>query len=264
MKELQSGIIGATLKTILAIKTVVFVGYSFGDEDFIQIINYLRNEMGEIYPHIYIVTLDKTLKERLNYENSTSIVTSGTFFLHQLKLALIDKKIIKNNNIYWLIDALYDEINKLHEKVSGIDLTKYPGAIYTLSYQDGIIHSFERFLQNYITGEYNQPGRMGKIAGKYEEWIKKANIAGDFWNEAYYEGYTNGLVLLEAIEDDNNIVNECPFLYLPNAKIALTTYTIFMDELTRVSRKNDKFLKYAKKIIEEKIGDGMVVHHPPY
>lgn len=264
LKELQSGIIGATLKTILATKTVVFIGYSFGDEDFVQIINYLRSEMGEIYPHIYIVTLDETLKERLNYENATSIVTSGTFFLHQLKLALIDKKIIKNIDIYWLIDTILGEIKKLHEKVSGIDLIKYPGAIYALSYQDGIIHSFERFLQNYKTGEYNQPGRMGKIAGKYEERIEKAHSAGNFWDEAYYEGYVNGLVLIEAIEDDNNIINEFPYLYLPNAEVALTTYSVFWDELIRVSKKNDKFFKYAKKIVDKNIGEGMVVHHPPY
>ena len=89
-------------------------------------------------------------------------------------------------------------------------------------------------------------------------------MAGNYWDEAYYEGYVNGLVLLETIEDDNNIINECPFLYLPNAKVVLTTYTIFMDELTRVSKKNDKFLKYAKKIIDKSIGEGIVVHHPPY
>ncbi len=71
-------------------------------------------------------------------------------------------------------------------------------------------------------------------------------------------------MLIEAIEDNINIVNEFPLLYLPNAKIALTTYTIFIDELTRVSKKNDKFLKYAKKIINEYIGEGIVVHHPPY
>lgn len=77
----------------------MFIGFSFGDEDFSQIINYLREEMGDIFPHIYIVTLDETLKDRLAYKNSTSIVTSGTFFLHQLKLQLIEKGIIKNHSV---------------------------------------------------------------------------------------------------------------------------------------------------------------------
>jgi hypothetical protein len=263
-KELQNGIIGATLKTILATKTVVFIGFSFGDEDFAQIINYIRDEMGEIYPHVYIVTLDETLNARLDYKNSTFIVTSGTFFLHKLKLALIDKGVIKNYSIYPLIDTVLGELENLHEKVSHINLIEYPCAIYTLSYQDGVIHAFERFLQNYCTGEYNQPGRSGRIARKYVERVEKYHESGNYWDEAYYEGYVNGLVLVEACENDNSIVKEFPFLYLPNAKLPLTTYIIFMDELARVSRVRSKYLKYAKTVVNKKVGTDFVVHHPPY
>jgi len=263
-KELQNGIIGATLKAILATKTVVFIGFSFGDEDFAQIINYIRDEMGDIYPHVYIVTLDETLKARLNYKNSAFIVTSGTYFLHELKLALIDKGVIKNYSICPLIDTVLGELEKLHEKVSRINLIEYPCAIYTLSYQDGAIHAFERFLQNYQTGEYNRPGRSGRIAKEYEEWIEAYHETGNYWDEAYYEGYVKGLLLVEACENDNSIVNKFPFLYLPNAKQPLTTYTIFMDELARVSRGRSKYLKYAETIVNKKASTDFVVHHPPY
>jgi len=263
-KQLQNGIIGATLKSILATKTVVFIGFSFGDEDFNQIINYIRNEMGNIYPHVYIVTLDETLRERLIYKNSTFMVTSGTFFLHEIKLELIKKGVIKNYSIYSLIENVLGELEDLHEKVSRINFIEYPCAIYTLSYQDGVIHAFERFLHNYQTGEYNQPGRLGRIAGKYEEWTENFHKAGNYWDEAYYEGYINGLVLIEACENDNSIVNEFPFLYLPNAKQPLTTYTIFMDELARVSRGSSKYQRFAKTIVNKKAGVDLVVQHPPY
>ena len=73
LDQLRNGIIEATLKTFLATKTVVFVGFSFGGEDFNQIIDYLRKELGAIYPHIYFVTLDTSLKDRLKYQNSTAI-----------------------------------------------------------------------------------------------------------------------------------------------------------------------------------------------
>src|SRR5690606_30134800 len=63
-KNLQTGIIGSFLKTILATKVVVFVGYSFSDFDFNKIYNYLKKEMGNILPHCYIVTLDKTFEEK--------------------------------------------------------------------------------------------------------------------------------------------------------------------------------------------------------
>jgi len=263
-KELQNGIIGATLKTILAKKTVVFVGFSFGDEDFTQIFSYLRNEMGDIYPHVYFVTLDETMKERLNFKNSTYIVTSGTFFLHKLKLALIDEGIIKKCSIYPIINTVLAEIEELHKKVANINLIEYPCAIYTLSYQDGVIHAFERFFQNYQTGEYNQPGRLGRIAGQYEEWIVKYHEAGNYWDEAYCEGYLNGLVLIEECERDNSIINTFPFLYLPSAKQPLITYAVFNEELARVSHGKSKYLRFAKTIINKKVGAGFVVQHPPY
>lgn len=263
-KELQNGIIGATLKTILATKTVVFIGFSFGDEDFTQIINYIREEMGEIYPHVYIVTLDETLNARLDYKNSTFIVTSGTFFLHELKLALIDKGVIKNHSIYGLIYNVLEELEKLHDKVSHINLIEYPCAIYALSYQDGVIHAFERFLQNYQTGEYNQPGRIGIIAKKYVERVEILHKAGNYWDEAYNEGYLNGLIFIEALEDDGSILKEFPFLFLPNAKKSLTTYETFMEELARVSQGRSTYLKYAKAIVNENTDTDIVVHHPPY
>ena len=262
--QLQNGIVGATLKSILATKTVVFIGFSFGDEDFSQIINYLRLEMGEIFPHIYIVTLDETLKDRVAYKNSTSIVTSGTFFLHQLKLELIEKGVIKNHSAFPLITEALWTMDELHEKVSTIDLCQYPCAIYTLAYQDGVIHAFERFQKNYKTGEYNQPGRLGRIAGKYEEWTENYLEAENYWDAAYYEGYVNGLVLIEACEGEDDTLNKFPFLFLPNAKQALTSYDIYMDELKRISRGRSKYQKQAKEIVKKNAGGGLVVHHPPY
>ena len=262
--ELQNGIVGATLKSILATKTVVFIGFSFGDEDFSQIIDYLREEMGDIFPHIYIVTLDETLKDRLAYKNSTSIVTSGTFFLHQLKFELIEEGVIKNHSVPPVVTEALVEMKELHHKVSMLDLCQYPCAVYTLSYQDGVIHAFERFLQNYKTGEYNEPGRLVRVAGKYMEWTENYLAAENYWDASYYEGYVNGLVFIEACEDEDDIMNKFPFLFLPNAKKELSSYDIYMNELRRVSRSRSKFQKQAKEIVRATAGGGLVIHHPPY
>lgn len=262
--ELQNGIVGATLKSILATKTVVFIGFSFRDEDFSQIIDYLRKEMRDIFPHIYIVTLDETIEDRLAYKNSTSIVTSGIFFLHQLKLALIEKGVIKNHSAAPIVTEALFAMEELHDKVSTVDLYRYPCAIYTLSYQDGVIHAFERFLQNSKTGEYNQPERLGRIAGEYVQWVEKYVAAENYWDASYYEGYINGLVFIEACEEDDEILNKFPFLFLPNAKKDLCSYDIYLNELERVSRGRSKAQKQAKEIIHTKGGTGLVVHHPPY
>ncbi|MGW8115195.1 hypothetical protein ACVS9P_08505 [Caproicibacterium sp. NSD3] len=90
------------------------------------------------------------------------------------------------------------------------------------------------------------------MAKEYQKLIKTCHKVNNYWDEAYYEGYSNGLLLIEMCEDNNSIVNVLPFLYLPNAKQPLTTYTIFMDELARVSRGRSKYLAFAKTIVKEK------------
>ena len=264
LKQLRDGVIGATLKSILATKTVVFIGFSFGDEDFAQIINYLRTEIGDIYPHIYFVTLDETLKKRLDYNNSTDIITSGTYFIHELKKKLIDKGVIKNCSAYPIISSAYYTILELHEKVSDIDLFTYPSAIYTLAYQDGIIHAFERFFQNYCTGEYNCPDVIKRVGMGYEQIVSHYHTAGDFWNEAYFEGYLNGVMLIGACDIDPKSVEYFPFLYLPNAKKELATIDLYKEELNRISAGKNKYHNYAKKIVDNWREEDLVVHHPPY
>lgn len=184
--------------------------------------------------------------------------------MHQLKLDLIKKGIIKNHSVSPVVTEALFAMEKLHDKVSTLDLCQYPCAIYTLSYQDGVIHAFERFLQNCKTGEYNQPGRLKRVAGKYMEWTENYLAAENYWDASYYEGYVNGLVFIEACEGEDDIMNKFPFLFLPNAKKELSSYDIYMDELRRVSRSRSKFQKQAKEIVEAKAGGGLVVHHPPY
>lgn len=263
-KQLQNGIIGATLKNILATKTVVFIGFSFGDEDFAQIMEYLRNELGELYPHIYLVTLDDTLQERLNYRNCTSIITSGTFFLHQLKKKLIEKEAIRNCSVLPLIETTLEAMKMLHEKVSKIDLLEFPCVIYTLAYQDGVIHAWERFLQNYHTGEYNCPDYIGRVGRNYEKITDEFYKSGNYWDMSYYEGYTNGVILIGVCDMEPDAIRDFPFLFLPNAKESLTSFEIYLKELKRVSKIRSKYCSYAKKRIEGVGERGMVVHHPPF
>ena len=261
--KFQNGIIGSTLKHILATKTVVFIGYSFRDEDFNQIIKYLNNEMGEIYPHIYVVTLDEAIYQHLNYKNASYIITSGTYFLHKLKLSLIELGEIINSNLIPKLSYLLDKICNLHTKISSIDIHLNPEVIFTLSYQDGVIHAFERCLKKYKTGEYCQPFKLNKIAQKYEILIQKWHEKNNFWEEAYYEGYLNGLTLIGIIEKNYNLVDDFPFFYLPNAKVPLTTYDIYMEELYRLSGNRGKYANYARKFIKN-IKSNLIVHHSPF
>lgn len=262
--SLKNGIIGATLKTILATKTVVFIGFSFGDEDFTQIINYLREEMGELYPHVYIVTLDETLKERLNYERSTAIVTSGAYYLHQLKHELINRSIVFLPASESFVISILDKMVEIHKTVSEIDREQFPSVIYTLAYQDGVIHSFERYLNTHYSGEYNDFGHLRLLIGNYDKLVLMSRNASNYWNQAYYEGYANGLTLLCLGDENIDIAVHFPFLYLPNAKEALVDIDVYMSELARVSNNHSKFHRAAKTIVQNKSGEGLIMHHPPY
>ncbi len=261
--QLQNGIIGATLKSLLGTKTVVFIGFSFGDEDFAQIMDYLRNEMGELFPHIYLVTLDDSLHERLEYKNSTAIITSGTFFLHTLKKELIDKGVIVNSTSRYLVYPALERMLEVHGEVSEIDIKKYPCAIYSIAYQDGVIHAWERFLQD-NTGEYNVKGYVSRVAMNYYEGANEYRKDGDFWNMSYYEGYANGLMYISACDIDPDAFSGFPLFYIPNSRTELSSLEVFMGELERINTIKSKYVTYARKAVKDKAGEGIVFHRPPY
>lgn len=262
LNRLQNGIIGATLKNILATKTVVFIGFSFGDDDLNMIIDYLRNELGDLYPHIYYVTLDETLKDRLSYKNSTSIVTSGFFFIHCLKETLTQKGLLCNASSESIVEEAHYIIEMLHKKVSEISIKDCPCVIFTLAYQDGVIHAWERYLKC-KTGEYNLPNHVVRLICEYENIVGEKKAAGNYWDSSYFQGYLEGLSLIEISDKEPDAVKEFPFLFLPNAKRTLNSFDIYLEELKRVSTGCGKYVRYAKEIVRD-IGNEIVVHHPPY
>lgn len=263
-KDLDKGIIGATLKTILAKNTVVFIGFSFGDEDFEQILTYIQREMKDVFPHIFIVTLDEGLQEKVGYKNITSIVTDGAFFLHRLKLMLTEEGLIENCHSMPMVDIAYDSVRLLHEKVSHISFSNYPCVIFCLAYQDGVQHAFSRYFCLYKTGKYNIPGRLNASAHAYEKIIQGKEKQKNYWDVAYYEGYLNGLIFIAACESESGIIDEFPFFFLPNAKKVLSSYEVFLEELKRITSKPDKYHRYAVKRTERFKNPDTTFHHPPY
>ncbi len=55
-KSLHKGILGSKLKTILAEKNIIFIGYSFSDADFKEIYNFVKGNLGEFHKQSYVVT----------------------------------------------------------------------------------------------------------------------------------------------------------------------------------------------------------------
>ena len=203
-------------------------------------------------------------KEKLNYKNSTCIVTDGTYFLHMLKNKLYELNAITNTHCISKVNEMYDKIIKCHNKVSKLNINKYPCAIYNLFYQDGVIHALERFLKNYCTGEYNCPSSIPNLVNSYQIYQKQYYDHKKYSDVAYYEGYIKGLILINVCEKNKKNINNFPFLYLPNAKKELSNCHIFIKELKRVSLEKDKYHKQAKLIIAKNAKGNLILHHPPY
>ena len=167
-----------------------------------------------------------------------------------------------NTSSRQVVTVLYEAVEMIHEKVSKINIKEYPCVIYTLAYQDGVIHAWERFLRN-NTGDYNCPNYVIQSIRAYEKIIKDKIACGYYWDSSYYEGYMEGLTLIEVCEKAPELIKDFPFFFLPNAKRTLESYDIYLSELERVSKGRGKYMKYAMKIVQDKGGD-LVVHHPPF
>ncbi len=199
---MKTNIIGSTLKSLLATKTVIFIGFSFGDEDFKQILDYVVKEMKDYMPHIFVVTTDDTLQERVKYQNLTAIITDGTFFIHKLKSDLISEGYLLNPDIGQDIYYMYSLVQTKHEDlVKHIDYINCPQIIYCLSYQDGILHAFERFIQLESTGKYYEPSHISKVIKSYDYLLEQYQKSNLYWDVAYIEGYINALVYMLADDD---------------------------------------------------------------
>lgn len=180
-RKLNTGILGSYLKQLLATKVVVFVGYSFGDEDFNKIFTILTKEMKELTPHAYIVTLDEKSHAKLLSSNITKIYTDGTFFIEKIKEHLVNKGLMLNDNRFEGIYRELFEITKEYKKLcENLSFAKNPETLFASSYQDGIIDAFERMITRYKTGEYSGIMQIDRLLFAYEEKKRKAEKQGYF------------------------------------------------------------------------------------
>ena len=260
-KNLQKNIIGSYLKTLLATRTVIFVGYSFRDEEFNKIYKFLKSEMKELNPHAYLVTLDSSSKDKFKNKNITVIETDATYFIKILKEKLVECEYLLSDKIFEgipnILDFIIDEHNKIYERLSS---NSYPEIHLTACYQDGLIHAFERILSTYKTGMNSNEEQIINSMHSYEHIIEDKEKKGLYHDVAYFEGYLNGISYLVFDEDQRK---NLPIYFLFGVKKDIKTFRgykkILMDKRRK---KHGPSYKYAKNLLLKK--DGLVVHHTPF
>lgn len=262
-QSLNSGLIGSSLKTMLATKCVVFIGYSFGDEDFNKIHNSLMEEMKELLPHAYIVTLDEKAEEKIRDVNITPIITDATYFIKVLKEHLLNLELIVPDESFRSISDTLKSVRDEHAKLSSLfDPIRSPEIILTLCYQDGLIHSFERILAMRKTGNYSNPQQVRIIINDYEIIKTQKYNDGVYHDVAYIDGYITGLIYFLYNEE----LDRLPCYYVFGYDEDIFDFDEFLEVTANSETIHPESYKYALNIankIENKNGD-TVFHHSPF
>ena len=263
-KELQEGGIGAHLKLILMTSIILYVGYSFTDDDFLRIHSLVKEKMGDLLPQAYIVTIDKDQIQKFNDLDLITIFTDATYFLKGIKRHLVDEKVLLPDDVFQDVCEKLEEI-KFDQHLVQMRLIEFPEIIYTLSYQDGLRHSFERMLELKKSGYYSNPYKIFHVMMYYEE-LKKVAIENNRYHDvAYIEGYVNGLLYLQISEKKEREI--MPTFYLYGNENEITDLETFSLELEKRDIKMSSPEAYflAVQIIDDINNDpDITIHHPPY
>lgn len=193
-EHFEKGILGAQLKTLLAKKTLVFIGYSFGDEEFIRLNTFVEQLLKGYSKSKYIVSPNGKRKEWESL-HLKFIPTSGSFFLVKLRAELekhcnmcpVD---MRERIMFALLDA-----KKVHWQLEKYywDKEKIPKVIYSLSYQDGIIHAYEKFLTRLASGYAFLLDNYINQIQIYKTLLKDRVEQEKWFDVAYIRGYMDGI-----------------------------------------------------------------------
>jgi hypothetical protein len=262
-QSLNTGLIGSQLKVLITNRRLIFVGYSFADEDFNRIYSFVRGQLKDFMKKPYIVTLDELNDSRWRNLGLEPIYTDGYYFLHvlthklELKGCLIPNQSVKG--IYKELKVIRGEHIRL---ANTINLFEYPEAIYCLSYQDGIIHALEHFLHHVSYGESLCKNDVRKTIITYKNLIDKKRKSRKWYDVAYLMGYLNGHVFAMATNEERKHFPRYLDLSLNNE---LRTPDEYKDSLNITKGRKKAIINYASNVVKKRIPDeSIILQHTPF
>ncbi|MCK9344862.1 MAG: SIR2 family protein [Candidatus Pacebacteria bacterium] len=254
-RNLNSGIIGSSLKLMLGTKTALFIGYSFSDPDFNRVYNFLKKEMGNIIPRSYIVTPHSAPAGF----KGVVINTDGVYFVKCLKEHLVKNKHMIDDNRFNDVHRMLFEVREAHDLVSRIDYKRVPSVIYCTSYQDGMIHAYERILALQKTGYYSHVCNIIKTLENYEILRKMKVKNRAYFDVAYIDGYLNGISYLWLSDKLRKTV---PIFYLYGNSGEIRTFKKFLHMLKDAPTLHRGAHKLALEITQKYNSE--ILHHTPF
>jgi hypothetical protein len=258
-RQLSTGVLGSRLKTLLADRTIVFVGYSLADPDLRRIVDALTAELGDLRPAYYVIT-PETAPDATAVSNIRHIKTDGTFFLRRLKAELLKSE-------HNLPDDRLERVPELRRRVTAAHhllfarrpQARCPETIYCASYQDGLIHALDRALHLAKTGEYSHRCALVRKVQEYERIRNTHRRRRNYWDMAYTEGYMNGVMLVATPEDLTKMI---PLYFIFGVEDQPTSFTAYSRLAAKAASLHRTSFDQASKFVK-RLGS-LVVHHPPF
>jgi hypothetical protein len=214
-------------------------------------------------PHGYVVTLDREGEDRYHQLGLTPIFTDATYFLSVLKWHVVDEGDM-------LPDTMFDEVASELERVlevngqmwESIDIAEFPTVLYAASYQDGLLHAFERMLILQNTGHYSHSCNVRQTLRGYEELRKEKVKSRRYHDVAYIEGYMNGHLYLLT---DQETRAELPLYHVFVAKDQPMVIEDYLALQLKAASLHKSAYKYARQMVEENgYRKGIIVRHTPF
>jgi hypothetical protein len=254
-RKLRRNALGGTLRHMLATSPIVFIGYSFRDDDLNQIIRVLQRDLGDIAPRSWLVTPHGATHRAIPRDRV--IPTDGTYFIHKLKEAAVDAGAMRPDSIYPRTLDLQDRVARAHGRTSEVDLRKYPLAIYSLVYQDGLQHLLERVIRLIGSGYYSDRHSTYHLAQNYMAAVRGAIRLRHYVRAAYLDGYAAGLISIAMLDEE---MRHLPLFYLPTSRY----FTSFWS--WRRSLPSHRHVAATKQAIRATSDwrPGLELHHVPY
>jgi hypothetical protein len=258
-RNLNRGLVGAELKKMLATKTVVFIGYSIRDSDFVALYRLMKRRMGNLLPRAYVVTLDDGETPAVA-QGMHLICTSGAHFVHTLKQAFPEDELVPDERFDALpfMRALVSKLH--HEMIAEGEMRDEPALLMCACYQDGLMDAFDHQMANAAKGDYfHRCYTEGLLRDVYRRLYDERVEDGVWQTVAYLEGYMNGLAFLISDDDKRKTL---PLYYVAGFDGKLRTREDYERAARQFPELSPAVYEYAKGEAA-KLKPGVVFQHMP-
>lgn len=258
-RNLNQGLMGAELKTMLATKTVVFVGYSFNDSDFESLYKLMKRKMGDLLPRSYVV--NPYAQEIPNFAGDMHLLqTSGLRFLQELKASFPEEELLGEER-FEALPWIREMIRTLHHRmIDAGEMREDPAMYICACYQDGLMDAFDYILANKKRGDfYHRCYTRDLVRTVYDPLLDEREDEGKWETVAYVEGYMNGLTFLIASDEDRKLF---PPFYVIGHDGCLKKQEDFEEAATRFEELHPEAYEHARQEAA-RLAPGIAFHHFP-